>query len=82
MASQTVRIHPQTHAKLQELARQCGESMTDVLEKAVASYRRRVFLEGLNRDFAALRADRKAWKEELAERAQWDATLADDLKDD
>lgn len=82
MASQTVRIHPQTHAKLRELARQSGASMTDVLEKAVASYDRRMFLEQLNRDFAALRADPKSWREELAERAQWDATLGDGLQDD
>jgi hypothetical protein len=53
-----------------------------VLGRAVTSYHRRVFLELLNRDFAALRADAKAWKEEVAERAQWDATLADGLEDD
>ena len=64
------------------MARQSGESMTDVLEKAVASYHRRVFLEQLNADFAALRADATAWNEEAAERAQWDATLADDLEDE
>jgi predicted transcriptional regulator len=80
--NQTVRIHADTHAKLRELAQQSGESMTDVLGRAVTSYHRRVFLELLNRDFAALRADAKAWKEEVAERAQWDATLADGLEDD
>jgi hypothetical protein len=56
--------------------------MTDVLDDAVETYERRMFLEGLNRDFAALRADRNAWNQELAERADWDATLADGLKDD
>jgi len=82
MATQTVRIHSQTHAKLRELARQSGESMTDLLEKAVSAYQRRVFLEQLNRDFAALRADPNSWREELAERAEWDATLGDGLQDD
>ncbi len=82
MASETVRVHPSSHARLKELAEQSGETMADVLAKAIDVYHRKVFLEGLNDDFAALRLDPKAWKEELAERQSWDATLADDLKDD
>jgi predicted transcriptional regulator len=82
MASEIVRIRPDTHAKLKELAEQAGESMPNLLEKAVEAYRRQQFLEGLADDFAALRADPKAWAEELAERAEWDTTLADGLQDD
>ena len=81
MASDTVRIHPSSHARLKELAEQSGETMADVLAKAIEVYHRKVFLEGLNGDFAALRSDPDAWNEELAERQSWDATLADDLKD-
>jgi len=82
MASDTVRIHPSSHASLKELAEQSGETMADVLAKAIEVYRRKVFLERLNGDFAALRSDPDAWKEELAERESWDATLADGVKDD
>ena len=82
MSSETVRIHPSSHARLKELAEQSGDTMTDVLAKAIDAYHRQAFLEGLNRDFAALRSDAKAWKEELAERDSWDATLADDLEDE
>ena len=81
MASETVRIRPSSHAQLRELAEQSGETMADVLAKAIDFYRRKVFLEGLNADFGVLRSDSKAWKEELAERRSWDATLADDLRD-
>ena len=82
MASETVRIHPQTHAKLKQLADEVGESMPDVLERAVDAYARRRFLESLNEDFAALRRDPAAWREETAEREAWDVTLRDGLEDD
>ena len=52
MASDTVRIHPSSHARLKELAEQSGETMADVLAKAIEVYHRKVFLEGLNGDFA------------------------------
>ena len=35
-----------------------------------------------NAAYAALRSDPKAWKAEQAERALWDKTLADGLKDE
>jgi hypothetical protein len=82
MSSRTVRISPQTHAKLKELAEQAGLPMPAVLERAVDEYERRKFLEGLNEDFARLRSDPKAWADELAERALFEGTLMDDLEDD
>ena len=41
--------------------------------------RRQEFLENLAADFAALRQDEAAWAEELAERSEWEVTLADGL---
>lgn len=82
MASATVRINAQTHSKLKDLAERAGRSMPDVLDSAVEAYRRQVLLEETNRAFARLKADPKAWTEELAERAAWDVTLADGLEDD
>ena len=37
-------------------------SLTEALTRAVERYRREVFLEDLSGEFAALRADQKAWK--------------------
>ena len=82
MASATVKIDAATYAKLRETAAETGRPMIEVLAKAVESYRRQTFLEALNGDFAALRADPEAWKEESAERAAWDEALADGLEDD
>src|SRR2546423_13303484 len=79
MAAQTVPISEAAHRVLKELAEQTGQTMTDVLDKALDAYRRKVFFEQLNAGYAALRADPAAWAEHLAERKLWDATLMDGL---
>jgi predicted transcriptional regulator len=81
MASETVRIKPETHAKLKELASKAGESLPNTLERAIDAYYREQFLADVNRAYAALRADPKAWAQELAEREAMEGTLADGLED-
>jgi predicted transcriptional regulator len=76
-----VRIQRESHAKLRQLAREAGVSMPEILEQAIDDLYRKKFLEECNRAYARLRADPKAWAEELAERKLWDATLADGLED-
>jgi hypothetical protein len=70
-----------THKNLKELAHQTGLPMQAVLEKAVTAYKRAVFLEKLNDDFAALHADPTAWQEELEERTLLEQSLGDGLQD-
>jgi predicted CopG family antitoxin len=82
MPSTTVKVSAETYAKLKEAVAETGESMIEVLAKAVEAYRRQTFLEGINADFAALRNNRQAWAEEQAERTAWDETMADDLQGD
>jgi len=82
MTTTTVRIREDAHQCLKDLARETGEAMAEVLAKAIESYRRDVFLRGLVDDFAALRRNPEAWKDELEERKAWDVTLGDDLEDD
>jgi hypothetical protein len=81
MASDTVRIRSETHAKLRDIAKASGKSMPEVLDEAVETLRRIRILENTDRAFAVLRSDPKAWRAELDEREQWSATLADDLED-
>lgn len=76
-----VRIQPETHAKLRQLAQEAGVSMPEVLDEAIDDLYRKRFLEECNRAYARLRADPKAWADELAERKLWDVTLADGLED-
>jgi hypothetical protein len=47
------------------------------LEKAMERYRRQRFLEAANASYAALKVNRKKWKQEIAERELWDRTNAD-----
>ena len=72
-----VRISDSAHKTLKEIAANQGSPMQAVLEDAIDAHRRRLFLEGLNDDFAALRKDESAWREEGAERAVWENTLLD-----
>ena len=81
MASTTVRVSEHTHELLHKLAAATGEPLQKVLERAVENYRRELFYAEFNAAFERLKADPVAWEEELAERAEWDATLADGLDD-
>jgi predicted transcriptional regulator len=79
MSTTTIPISEMAHQILRELAEQTGQSMSDVLDKALDAYRRKLFFEQLNAGYAALRADPQAWAEELEQRKLWDATLTDGL---
>lgn len=79
MSAPTVRISEASHRVLRELAEQTGQTMMDVVAQALDSYRRKLFFEQMDAGYAELRADPNAWAEHLAERQQWDATLADGL---
>jgi hypothetical protein len=82
MSAPTVRISETSHHILKGLADQTGQTMMDVLDKALDAYRRKLFFEQLNAGYAELRADPEAWAEHLAERKLWDATLMDGLDPD
>jgi len=82
MSAPTVRISEASHQILKALADQTGQTMMEVLDKALDTYRRKLFFEQLNAGYAELRADPEAWAEHLAERTQWDATLMDGLDPD
>jgi hypothetical protein len=77
MAQSTVNLTDSTHRVLQALSAQTGKSIPEILAKAVEEYRRKVFFEGLDRDYAALKADPEAWAEELQERQLFANTLMD-----
>ena len=79
MPATTVRISRSSHRTLQKLSKQTGQSMTEVLDQALESYRRKLFFQQLNAGYAALQADQGAWGQMVAERKLWDATLMDGL---
>jgi hypothetical protein len=67
---------------LKALAEHTGDTMVEVLDKALDTYRRKLFFEQLNAGYAELRADPQAWAQHQAELKQWDATLMDGLDPD
>jgi hypothetical protein len=79
--SLNIRISSRSKIALRTMAKREGKPMQAVLDEAIERYRRDKFLDDVNAAFARLRADPKAWKEEQAERALWDKTLADGLED-
>lgn len=67
---------------LAELAAAQKRPMSALLADLIERERRRVFLEGLNADFARLRADPAAWTDYQAEVTSMEGTMMDGLEDD
>lgn len=82
MPTGTVRINQKAHNILRKMASAERKPMQAILETAIEEYRRQQFLHEANAAYAALRNDPKRWKEELAERKEWDSTLIDGQEDD
>ena len=82
MSALTVRISETAHQILKELAEQSGQTMMDVLDKALDEYRRKILFEQMNAGYAARRADPESWAEAEVERKLWDNTLMDGLDPD
>lgn len=78
MAGRTVRIGDKAGRTLRLISTRTGETMQKVLDRALESYRRQVFLDDANSAFAALKSDKRAWAAEVEERAAWDITLGDE----
>ena len=74
-----VRVNESTHAVISSLAKELGESMQSIVDKAVERYKREVFLENLNQDFKRLRENEAAWASEVEERRLWENTLLDGI---
>jgi hypothetical protein len=75
-----MRVRRETHQALQELSEEAGESMQEVLARAVEAYRRQLILAKTNEAYAQLRDRPDEWEELTEERREWEATLADGLE--
>lgn len=82
MKNTTIRIKESSRDILRDLAEQEGLPMQTILERAIESYRRQIFLTELNNAYATLHDDRKSWTEVEQERAAFDSTLEDGLGSD
>lgn len=80
MSSINVRVSSQSYQLLKTLSQDFGQSMQSVIDEALEDLRRRKMLEATNAAFSALKADKKAWKDELKERELWENTLSDGVE--
>ncbi|MBC7343344.1 MAG: toxin-antitoxin system protein [Clostridia bacterium] len=81
MATAIVRVSKAAWHTLKDLSERRGETMQEIVDKALEEYRRKLFLEEANRAFAEIRNNPQAWQEELEERKAWDAAIADGLEE-
>jgi len=80
--SPNIRLSARSHELLRQLATEEQQSMQSVLDRAIEQYRREKFLHAANADFAELKRDAKAWKQQLAERELWENTSADETREE
>lgn len=80
MSSVNVRVSSQSYELLKSLAEELDQSMQSVIDEALENLRRRKVLEATDAAFIALKANKRAWKEELTERRLWEKTLPDGVE--
>jgi hypothetical protein len=61
------------------MAEETSSSLQEMLDHAIESQRRRLLLERVNRAYAKLRQDKKAWRAWRSELRELDATLTDGI---
>lgn len=67
MATTTIRVDTETHARLRALSRESGRSLIETIRDAAEALGRQRFAHQVAAELAALQADADAWKAYLAE---------------
>lgn len=67
MATTTIRVDSDTHARLQELSRESGRSLIETVRDATEALGRQRFGHQVAAELAVLQTDKDAWKDYLAE---------------
>jgi hypothetical protein len=80
MPATTIRIRDKSHRALKEMAALTGQSLQDALDQAIEERRRKLYLEGVNADYAAMKRNPKAWADFKKETAAWDVTNLDGME--
>lgn len=74
-----VKLRPETHAELQEIAREENRSMGDVVADSLQRYKKEKFWEQARQSVQRLKADPAAWKDYQEEIRLWDGLSGDGL---
>ncbi len=78
----TARISSMSDDIIKDLVDKTGKSKIVIIEEALESYRFRERMRLFNESYAKLRANKKAWAQELKEREELEGTLQDGLEDE
>lgn len=78
----TAKISQKTALILERLQRRYHKPKTVLIDLALKKYEEQMFLEEVNEGYARLKADKKAWEEELKEREELEGTIGDGLEDE
>ena len=76
----TIHVSLKTRNLLDQLVRDSGLSMQEVVDQALELYRRQQILAQTDMAYRALRADPEAWQAFRTEQIEWDTTLSDGLE--
>lgn len=79
-ASTTVRVTPETRARLARLGEARGVSTPELIDELARRAEEDGLLDQLNSHYAELRRDDGAWADHVGERELWEATLLDGLE--
>lgn len=71
-AATTVKVIPETHARLQEIAREDNQTIGEVITTLVEKYDKERFWDGVAEDLARFRADKDAYQRYRDEFAEWE----------
>lgn len=78
----TAKISQETARILERLQRRYHKPKTLLIDLALKKYENQILLEEINEGYARLKADKKAWEEELKERQELEGTIGDGLEDE
>jgi len=79
--AKTVRVRIEAKRLLDELSKQEGRKIIEIISDAVEQYRRNRIFKLADDAYATMKKDKDAWEEEQKERQLWDETLMDGLED-
>lgn len=67
MATTTIRVDTETHARLLALSNESGKTLVETVRDAAEALRRQRFAHQVAAELAELKADEQAWNDYLAE---------------
>ena len=71
--SKLIRVDTQTYEKIASIQSIMGSTKHDVVQRAIDQLSKDLLLAQTDAAFKKLKRDKKVWKQELAERQEWES---------